>query len=74
MFCFRKKEPTEDGQWTVYNPHTDLQFAECSCCGYGDNDQLFINLMLEQEPEDCIVTRCPRCHARIEGWTLAEEE
>lgn len=62
----------KEGQWVIYNQHTDLQFAECSVCGLEDNDQLFINLMLNQKPEGYIATRCPRCHARITSWALAE--
>lgn len=64
----------KEGQWVIYNQHTDLQFAECSICGYEDNDQLFINLMVEQGPGSCIVMRCPKCEARITSWALAEEE
>lgn len=74
MFCFRKKEANEEGRWIVFNPGTDLQFAECSVCGYEDNDNLFINLMISQEPGEYIVTRCPKCGARMTGWMMAETE
>lgn len=59
-----------EGKWIIYNPGTDLMFAECGECGFEDNDQLFITLLLEGN--QCIC-HCPKCKARLTAWELAEE-
>ena len=60
-----------DGEWIVYNPGTEWLFAECSECGYEDNDTLFIGLMTDGENE--IISRCPRCYAKLRAWKYAED-
>lgn len=59
------------GKWIVYNPGTELLFAECSECCYEDNDQLFIGLMMDGDTQE-IVTRCPKCGARLRSYEIAE--
>lgn len=71
MFGRKKEEKT--GTWIVYNRGSALEFAECSCCGYEDNNSAFVILVDKDRGALPAVSRCPGCGAVIRSWEIATE-